>query len=180
VALAHEPQAVLARLVEHCDELAHIKEAQPLLPVLFSQRALIVHGAQAAAFIMQPRWQGPFANVSAFLVAMFVAPVPGLDGEDPDYIIVVDQPVWSVLDAEHRDRLMFHELMHLHVREDEYGVARRNPETGKPLLKLVPHDCEVFHAELERYGPDVCGIEETLASIVEGAARAKRRALKIA
>lgn len=176
VTLAPECQALMARLIASCDEFQHLQEAQPRIAVLFSARALFVHGGQAAAFIGAPRWQGPTANLVAFLVAQFVRSV--LDMEDPDYLIVVDAAIWSSLDVERQERLMFHELSHLVPQEDEFGVPRRSRKTGKPLLKLVPHDVEVFLAEITRYGPEIVGIEAACEAIVEGQAKARRRRFK--
>lgn len=138
----------------------------------------MVHGGRAAAFIGQPRFQGPTGHFNEFLVAQFCRPL--LDGEDLDYLIVVDRPIWATLDAERQERLMFHELKHLVVQEDEFGVPRRSKETGKPLLKLVPHDFEFFADEIIRYGVDVCGAEGAAHAIVEGEAQKRRRGLKIA
>lgn len=172
-ALASEPQAIAARLTADCEELQHVKEAAPRIAVFFSQRALFLHGGQKAAVIIAPRWQGPLGLMAGFLLAQACAPL--LEWEDPDFVILVDAAVWSSLDAERRERLMFHELSHVVWVEDEFGVGKRNRETGRPIIKLGPHDCEIFDSELRRYGPEVVGIETTLQAIVEGAAEARRR-----
>lgn len=172
VSLAPAPQAILHRLIASVDAFHHLNEAQPRIPVLLSQRALFLHGGRKAAVIIQPRWQGPLGQVAEFLVAKLVEPL--LEGHDPDYVVIVDVAIWSMLDAERRERLIYHELCHLQVIEDEYGVAKRG-KCGQPLLKLVPHDVEVFHAEIIRYGPEVVGIEEACEAIAEGFQAAERR-----
>lgn len=178
VRLASGPQALVARLIAEFEEFSHLAEAAPLIAVLFSERTLMVHGGRAAAFIGAPRWQGPMSNVLAFLVAQLCRPV--LEGNDPDYLIVVDRPLWDSLDAERQERLMFHELQHLVAQEDEFGVTRRSKETGKPLLKLRPHDFEIFSAEIVRYGVETCDVVPLAQAIVEGEAQKRRRKLKIA
>jgi hypothetical protein len=115
--------------------------------------------------------------IAEVLIAQFGARQLGAP-RDPDYIVVVDASHWRSLDAERRERLMFHELSHLVAREDEFGVVRRNPQTGKPLLKLVPHDVEVFISEVARYGIETVGCEAIAPAIVEGEARKRRRTLK--
>lgn len=175
---AAEPASIAARLIDSAEELSHLQEAQPLLLVLFSQRTLILHGGPCAAVIIQPRWQGPLGIVAECLLAEFGRPV--LEGNDPDYVIVVDIAIWASLDAERRERLMFHELTHLQVVEDEFGVKKRNKQTGKPMLKLVPHDVELFESEMRRYGVEVCNAEDFLIAVVDGEARRKRRGLRIA
>jgi len=175
--LAEEPQRIARRLIAEDPQFPHLKEADPLLAVLFSQMEVRLHGARAAAIVALPKVQGTFRNLFEFLVAAFVAPLCGW--HDPDFIIVVDAAIWQSLDAERRERLIFHELCHVVAKEDEFGVMRRDKESGKPLLKLVPHDVEVFHAEIIKYGPEVCELETACEAIVEGAAQAKRRRFKV-
>lgn len=179
VSLAAEPQAIAARLIETFEEFAHLQEAEPLLLYLFSQRALVVRGALAGACVCLPRWQGPLGLVAAWLIAQFGAVQFGA-ALDPEFIVLFDAPIWSSLDAVGRERLVFHELKHIQPQENEFGVIRRSKETGKPLLKLVPHDTELFDDELVRYGVEVCGAEHTAHAIVEGEARKRRRGLRIA
>lgn len=178
VTLAAEPAAIVARLVAGCDEFAHVQEADPRLLVLFSQRVIPFRGGRAWAVIIQPRWQGPLGMVAEFLLAQLGRPV--FEGEDPDYVVLVDAAIWSALDAEGRERLMFHELSHLQAQEDEWGAIRRSKETGKPLLKLVPHDVELFESEMRRYGVEVCHAEGFMHAIIDGEASRKRRNLRIA
>jgi hypothetical protein len=175
--LAAEPQAIVARLIETEDHFAHIREAQPALAVLFSQRELRLHGARANAIIGMPKVQGPYRDLFEFMLASLAAPL--LAWEEIELLVLVDAAIWQSLDAERRERLLFHELSHVVAKEDEFGVIRRNKDTGKPLLKLVPHDVEAFHTEIIKYGPDVCDLETACEAIVEGAAHAKRRRFKV-
>jgi len=176
--LASEPQTIATRLIETCEEFLHIQEAAPRIAVVFSERTVILRGSPCAAVIVEPRWQGPLSGMTEWLYAAFLAPV--IDQEDVDYLILVDRPQWDSLDAERRERLMFHELSHVVVHEDEFGAPRRSRETGKPVLKLGPHDTEVFTAEILRYGPHVVDLEEHCHALVEGEARARRRRFKVA
>ena len=178
ISIAKDPAAMAARLIATAEELEHLEQARPLLLVLFSQRTIVFRGGTCAAVIIQPRWQGPLGMVAEFLLAQLGQPV--LEGNDPEFVILVDHAIWSGLDAERRERLMFHELMHLQPMENEWGVIRRSKETGKPLLKLVPHDIELFAAELVRYGVAACDADHVPKAIIEGEARRKRRGLRIA
>lgn len=179
VSLADEPRTLAARLIASFDEFTHLHEADPLLLFLFSERAIPFRGGLAAAVIIEPRWQGPLGLVAEFLFAQLGAPQLGA-ALDADYVVIVDASIWRSLDAERRERLMFHELSHLVAREDEFGVVRRSKETGKPLLKLVPHDYEVFDSEIRRYGVETCGVEAIAHAIVQGETQKKRRGLRIA
>lgn len=179
ITLAADPLTIATRQMAEFEEFEHLNEAKPVLLVLFSQRTIVFRGGRCAACIIQPRWQGPLGMVAEVLLAHFGAPQLGAS-VDPDYVILVDAPIWSVLEDEQRERLMFHELKHLAPQEDEFGVIRRSKMTGKPLLKLVPHDYELFEAEILRYGIEVCGAESAATAIVEGEKAKRRRHLKIA
>lgn len=178
VSLAVEPQHLAARLIASLEEFTHLKQADPLLLFVFSERAIPFRGALAAAVICEPRWQGPLGMLAEVLVARLATPQLGAP-LDPDYVVIVDASHWRSLDAERRERLMFHELSHLVAREDEFGVVRRGKD-GRPLLKLVPHDVEVFLSEIERYGIETVGCEAIAPAIVEGEARKRLRGLRIA
>lgn len=62
---------------------------------------------------------------------------------DPDAefecIFWFSMEAWNLLDAQGREALVFHELMHC-----------GQDEQGKPML--IPHDAGVFTAEVQRYG----------------------------
>lgn len=177
IALAPDPRQIADRLIETLDDFTHLKEAAPTLLFLFSERAIPFRGGLAWAVILFPRWQGPAGLIAAWLVAQFGAGQLGA-ALDPDYVVLFDAARWRSLDAERRERLVFHELSHLAAVEDEFGVIRRNRETGKPLLKLAPHSYEYFDAEIRRYGLDTCEADGLAHAIVEGEAQTRRRTLR--
>jgi hypothetical protein len=179
ISLAIEPKALAARLIAEVEEFGHLQEADPLILYVFTERAIPFRGGLADAVICEPRWQGPLGLLAEVLVARLVQQQDGA-ALDPDYVVIVDGARWRSLDAERRERLIFHELKHLVAREDEFGVVRRSSSTGKPLLKLVPHDYECFDAEIRRYGIETVGIEDIAPAIVEGQAQTRRRRLRIA
>lgn len=178
ITLAAEPATIAERVILEFEEHGYVREAAPRLLFLFSQRTLFLHGGQKAAVIVQPRWQGPLGMVAEFMLAQLGRPV--LDGLDPDYVVIADIAIWNGLDAERRERLISHELSHLQPQQDEFGCVRRSKETGKPLLKLAPHDVELFESEMRRYGVEVCGAEDFVMAVVNGEANRKRRNLRIA
>jgi hypothetical protein len=170
-ALASEPQAIATTLVADEPEFAHLGLAR--LACVFSERALFLHGGSCAALIAVPTYmQGPLRHLVGWLISQFVTPL--FAGEDPDFLILIDRPFWDSLDAERRERLIYHELCHVEARETEHGTPRLDQE-GRPMLKLKPHDSEVFHAELERYGVTVTDQEALALAIVEGERRRRAR-----
>lgn len=172
-ALAPAPQAVLERLIADVDGFVHILSAKPRIAAVFSEQAVMLRGATCAACIGGgPIVQGPARNLVYWAIALFLKPL--FEGEDPDFLVLIDRPVWDGLDAERQERLMFHELSHIQAKEDEYGCPVLDRD-GRPVLKVVPHDVEVFHAEIERYGVDVCNLEDAAVAIAEGERRRRDR-----
>jgi len=173
-ALAEEPQAIVERLITDLDEFGHLTKA--FVVCVFSQRTPMLRGAPCAAFIGSPTVQGPFAWLFDWLIASLTVPL--LDGDAPDFLIIIDAALWPELDAERRERLMYHELCHLQPKESAEGSGIRLGRDGRPILKVVPHDTEVFHAEVRKYGPELIGLEDHCIAIVEGSAAARERRLE--
>lgn len=173
--LAGGPQAVMHHLIATVDDFAHLGDAR--IACVFSQRTPMLRGSPCWAFIGQPHVQGPFAQLFDWMLSRLCAP---LFGEDlPDFIIVFDEAVWPSLDDEGQERLVYHELCHAVVREDEYGVPKISKEDGRLLLRLVPHDYEFFDREVRRYGPGTCGLDGAALAIADGY-RAEQRSKRSA
>jgi hypothetical protein len=169
--LADAPAAIAARLLDSCDELTHIAEAR--IAFVFSERTLYLHGGECAALISVPTYvQGPLKNFLVWLVVQFVA--PKFDWLEPDYLVLVDRAHWDSLDEQRRERLIYHELCHLQPRETPQG-APMHDEEGRPKLKLVPHDTEIFHAELLRYGVVTCDADTLAQTIAQAGAEGESR-----
>jgi hypothetical protein len=174
--LAEAPQSIVAQLIEREQEFAHLGLAR--LACVFSERELWLHGGQKAAIIATPAYvQGPLRHLLTWLVAGLVAPL--FEWEEPDFLILVDRALWDTLDPERRERLVYHELCHVQARETEFGTPRLGQD-GRPMLKLVPHDAEAFHAEIERYGVEICGLEDTAIAIATGERHRRTRDKAIA
>lgn len=168
--LAEEPQAILARLVEDVPAFAHLGLAR--IACVFSERQLFLHGGACHALIAVPTYmQGPLRHLVGFLISRFVGPL--FDGEEPDFVILFDRAIWDSLDTVRRERLCFHEALHIDARESDSGTPKLGQD-GRPMLKLKPHDVELFHAEIERFGVEVCDAVDTAIAIAEGERRNKR------
>lgn len=175
----------------HADVLHHVAQARVLCVV--SERAVLLHGHPAAAYICRPRVQGPMSSFVEDLVAQFAAPL--FEGHDPDFIIRFDRAVWDDLAYSEpardfwqarrqfadervdwsigRERLIFHELKHVYQPLDAEGAPRFNQEDGRPVLALRPHDIERFLDELAAYGPELCDAVDAAVAIAEGLRRAQ-------
>jgi hypothetical protein len=194
-------ERIAAHLVEdrRSNELGFLRSARLLY--IRSEREVMLHGHPAAAYICRPRVQGAMSAFVEDLVAGFAR--DQFDGHDPDFIVRVDAALWDALgtqtepasdfyralhlqtfaDADWsigQERLVFHELLHLYQRTDKDGALKFSEEDGRPMLALRPHDAELFHGELESYGPTVCGAVDTAIAIAEGARLENRRKLRIA
>ena len=70
---------------------------------------------------------------------------------DVDIFLVVNEPVWSLLDADTRKALIDHELCHIAWATTPGGDLRTDDE-GRPVWTLVSHDYEDFIGVIKRHG----------------------------
>ena len=173
--LATDAAAIAYRLVQTVPELEHIKSAR--IAWLFTLDELKLGGGQKAAIISTPTVQGNLRKLFEWFLDEMTAEL--FDGDAADFLVRVSVGAWESIDAIRRERLVFHELCHLVHAEDRYGAPLFDDE-GRPALKLVPHDTEVFHEEIRRYGVEVVGLKEHVAAIEEGERRERVRAFKTA
>lgn len=193
-----EPIAQFLIEERFASELQHLRQARILC--ILSQREVMLRGWPAAAYIGKPRVQGGMSAFVEDLVAQFAAPL--FEGHDPDFIIRFDAACWDQLGStepardfwralhlsapDHatwtigRERLIFHELLHVYQPLDKEGAPRFSQEDGRPVLALKPHDAEFFHDELEHYGPTVCGAVDTAIALATGGRLEQRRRLQLA
>lgn len=181
--LASDAQALIARLIAH--ERNPVAEAQGRIERLFRilddarilcvhcERQVMLRGWPVQAFIAEPRVQGPFSALFDWMLATLAAPL--FETEPPDFVIVIDATTWRGLSDVGRERLLYHELQHVDVRLDEYGIEKRDPDDGRLKLRLRPHHHEFFTEEVLRYGPEVCQVTEAGLAIAEGYRREERR-----
>jgi hypothetical protein len=163
-ALADDPQAILQRLVRELSEFAHLSEAR--LACIFSEPTLMLHGQPCFAYVCNPHVQGPNSKLVTWQFAELCRRIFG--GEEPDFLIYYDAPIWRGLTDIERERLVYHELCHVVAKVDENGVERRSPEDGRVILRTIRHDYEFFDAEVRRYGPTICSLDEAAKSIAAG------------
>ena len=74
-----------------------------------------------------------------------------------DFLIVVANDVWIHLSDHQKEAVCYHELCHAAVNEDT--------ETGEVTPALMPHDCEMFFAELKKYGPWFADLEALVNTV---------------
>jgi predicted metallopeptidase len=165
--LAPDAQAIAARLI---DELFDTLTDQRIVCVL-SEPVPVLRGSACAAFIAIPIVQGALRDLFGWFVDNLCAPV--LEGESPDYLVLLHAERWPTLSPEAQERLVFHELSHVEAKCDTNGIPRTGRD-GRTLTKLVPHDYELFDQELRRYGADLCDAQPLVDAL------AARRAAKAA
>lgn len=168
-ALATEAQGLVAR-VQMLPELQHTVGARILC--VLSQPQVFLRGDPAAAFIGPPKVQGPLRPLVEWFLCGLATPV--LDGQEPEFLVMIDAAIWSTLDATRRERLIYHELKHLVIAVTGDGEPRLH-EDGRFQLRVARHDHEVFEDEIKRYGAEVTGIESLCEAIVEGERRQKAK-----
>lgn len=174
--LAPEPQQCVQQLVAGEDCFSHIRRHR--IGCVFSERVLTDRGAAARAVVSVPAQITSKAHERQFIEWAYAQLFrPLYAGALPDFVIYFDKALWSHDAPPEREQLCYHELCHVQQRRDSYN-APKFEKSGRPALHLAPHDVEVFHAELERYGRIVPTFDATAISIAAGAHRNPR--LKIA
>lgn len=160
--LAPEAQAIAVRLIDDHEVLSDELGDTRVVCVL-SDPVPVLRGAECAAFIAVPTVQGALHHLFEHFVVDLAAPV--LEGEMPDYLVLLHAELWPTLNAVQQERLIFHELLHVKARRDEITGAVRRNHLGRVITRLIPHDYEVFDVELRRYGADVCGVQPLVAAL---------------
>ncbi|MCC6989940.1 MAG: hypothetical protein IT181_13125 [Acidobacteria bacterium] len=169
-ALSADAQGFINRL-RLLSELRHL--AGHDIVAVASQIEPRLHGYPCRAFVIQPKVQGPLSPMFGWALAQFCRPL--LEGHSPDYLIVYDAGLWTSMTALQREALMYHELSHLHVKEDPETGAPKIGDDGRIVLQVVPHDTEVFHSEIERYGPVALELEQLVGALRTGTENARRK-----
>jgi len=59
-----------------------------------------------------------------------------------DFLVEFSKEVWDSIDDATREILMYHELMHILVKEVK----------GKEVLSIAPHDLQDFYTIIKKYG----------------------------
>lgn len=168
--LAGEPQTIADRLVRELVELEHIQGAR--VAFVFSELALTLRGAPAAAFVGRPTIQGPLRDFFAWSLGRLTDVL--FDGDDAEFLVMVDRRHYHGLGPEARERLVYHELKHIQHATKADGSPLYHQD-GRPMLKTVPHDTEVFHDEVRRYGIATCNLEVHAQALADGERARKRR-----
>lgn len=150
---------IAGRLIDELEEFSHLTRAR--VAWLWGPSPLPYRGGHAWAYITVPTVQGLLRDLFEHLLTEHA-------GDELDFLVLIDAEYWLANDQLHRERLVYHELSHVHQKTNTYGVPQYSKIDGRPLLKLVPHDTEVFHREIARYGPSIVGLEAHLQALAEG------------
>jgi hypothetical protein len=70
----------------------------------------------------------------------------------PDFLIVLNADFWGAASDREREILVAHEAMHCGQELDPFGAPKFRKSDGAPVLGMVGHDVEEFHAIVRRYG----------------------------
>jgi hypothetical protein len=164
--VAPEPAAHVAQLLA-LDPFAHL--SRHTIGCLFCRRPLTDRGAAARGIVCVPAQLSGKSHERQLLEWCYAELFrEQLAGELPDFVITFDYALWQLDSAVEREQLCYHELAHIQQRRDKWH-APQYEKSGRPALHLVPHDVEVFHSELQRYGAIVPAFDATAASITIGA-----------
>ncbi len=141
---APEIAAYAKAVIEDRENFFFLKEC--CFACMWTDEEIIQKGAVAAGVVFEPQAQGtPSRHLLNTLLANEFP-------EDPQFFLVVDQPIWNKLKDLERIHLIHHELKHPRHRTTSEGEPTYNEETGRPNLKFVGHDAEIFLETLRLYG----------------------------
>lgn len=172
-ALHPEGQAMVTRLRSIDPDFRDLRDAR--IVVVGSQKQPMYRGVPCQAFICQPASRGgPLRDVHNFLFERLCASVLG-DNVEPEWVIVLDVALWASFDAKQRQHLISHELQHLRCKEDPETGERRLDDDGRPQLRLVPHDYELFQKEVRDHAAEIDELPALAQDIAEGLRRANGR-----
>lgn len=167
---------------DHEQLFSFVRQAR--IAFVLQQPALMLRGQPAAAYIGPCKVQGSNRLLFEFLVSRFAQLQPPYP---LDFLVFFDAAEWTrrgwneELGASgfpiDREALVYHELCHLRqlVTSDD---TPRTHDDGREMLAVARHDEELFHKELERYGPVTLRREQLGASYVIGAQAEKARKRK--
>lgn len=82
-----------------------------------------------------------------------------------DFVILVNRPRWTLLDATARRALIDHELCHARQKIGPDGEQAED-ERGNPQWRLAKHEIEGFIGEYERNGAWTNTLERALSALV--------------
>lgn len=159
------PLGIFNRILRSHEELAPLKslieDSDCKLAFLFKEGELKFRGELAAGLAALPDAQGAMKPLFAWLLE-------GALGYAPDWLIILSKDWWDEnREPLTREALVFHEALHCGQQRDKWGMPRFNASTGMPVIGLLPHDVEEFHAVVQRYGawtPDLVEFRDALNS----------------
>lgn len=146
----HTPLGIFNRILRSHEELAELKslieDSDCKLAILTKAGELKFRGQPAAGLAALPDAQGAMKPLFAWLLE-------GALGYEPDWLIILSEDWWEEnRDPLKREALVFHEALHCGQQRDKWGMPRFNAATGMPVIGIMPHDVEEFHAVARRYG----------------------------
>lgn len=145
-----EPWAIMERLLKECREFDPIKLCRIRL---FWQKSWKVDADGIATGAMVSKASEIDRNL-----------VESSGGETPDVIIKIAEKVWPHLNDQGKERVIYHELCHIHPALDSLGEQKYDSK-DRPLWRIGRHPVTAFAEEIARYGVDT--VLGTNASIVD-------------
>jgi hypothetical protein len=69
-----------------------------------------------------------------------------------DFALILNATAWEELDAKQREALVFHELCHGQIQEDEETGLPKRDEKGRKVYRIRKHDLEEFRDVVAEFG----------------------------
>jgi hypothetical protein len=134
---------------ERIDRTADRREVYPILDRLVEKRRPDLSEANIAL-----AWRFGFKrNKDGQLVLGKCKKVSELDKQfqGHDFVIILNSEAWEHLSDEQREALVFHELCHAAIAEDQNGNPKKDAR-GRQVYRIKKHDIEEFGDVVALYG----------------------------
>lgn len=155
------PGSVYARLVQDCEEFAHLLDGEADVRWLFKVTPTFKAGREILGTVYLPSVQGPLRPLFDWFMEKEW-------GAIPDFLVILDHEYWQAASERQREILVYHETCHMAQKTDADGVPVFDRMTGKASWTLAGHDVEEFIAVVRRYGAHNHDIAAFLAAAKGG------------
>lgn len=158
------PLGIFNRIRQTHEELAPLNDLledhELRIAFLLKEGELRFRGQLAAGLAALPDAQGAMKPLFAWLLEETL-------GYPPDWLIIISADWWDEAKAIDREALVCHEALHCGQLRDKHGEPRFNA-MGGPVVGILPHDVEEFHAVARRYGAWTPDLQEFQLALDEG------------
>lgn len=138
-----------------------IREHEAVIAYMMRKDEKVKAGKRILGTCHMPKVQGDLSPLFDWMLDRTL-------GYFPDYLIVLDQQWWDLVNVRQREILVFHELKHCCQKTNRNGEPLFERESGRPIWGIIGHDVEEFTSTVQRYGAWNAELAEFIGAAKEG------------